>query len=156
MKLKKTVRSSSGPHQIKLSNAQGETTKDVFFNIQGKYNQKIIFFLLIVAHFHTIHDASLADVPSSPEDISVHDIFQDSCVLKWKKPKDDGGLPIAKYIVERQDLSVKGSYKKSMNIFSIDPFTYDECFTFVLLKQVDGTQLENYQLTNHCLLNARD
>lgn len=36
MKLKKTVRSSSGIHQIKLSNAQGETVKDVFLNIQGK------------------------------------------------------------------------------------------------------------------------
>lgn len=35
MKLKKTVRSASGPHQIKLSNAQGETTKDIFINIQG-------------------------------------------------------------------------------------------------------------------------
>lgn len=48
------------------------------------------------------------DVPGSPEDISVHDIFQDSCVLKWKKPKDDGGMPITNYIIERQDLSVKG------------------------------------------------
>ncbi len=35
MKLKKTVRSSSGLYQIKLSNAQGETNKDVNFNIQG-------------------------------------------------------------------------------------------------------------------------
>ncbi len=51
---------------------------------------------------------SLTDVPGAPEDISVHDIFQDSCVLKWKKPKDDGGMPIVNYIIERQDLSVKG------------------------------------------------
>jgi hypothetical protein len=51
---------------------------------------------------------SLTDVPGAPEDISIHDIFQDSCVLKWKKPKDDGGMPIVNYIIERQDLSVKG------------------------------------------------
>lgn len=50
----------------------------------------------------------ILDVPSAPEDISVHDVFQDSCVLKWKKPKDDGGMPINQYIIERQDLSVKG------------------------------------------------
>ena len=50
----------------------------------------------------------ISDVPSAPEDISVHDVFQDSCVLKWKKPKDDGGMPINQYIIERQDLSVKG------------------------------------------------
>ena len=34
-KFKKTTRSMSGNYQIKLSNAQGETTKDVLFNIQG-------------------------------------------------------------------------------------------------------------------------
>lgn len=37
MKMKKTARSMSGNYQIKLSNAQGEATKDVFFNIQGTY-----------------------------------------------------------------------------------------------------------------------
>lgn len=59
------------------------------------------------------------DVPSAPEDISVHDIFQDSCILKWKKPKDDGGMPIVNYLIERQDLSVKGKlkvlYKRNKN-----------------------------------------
>ena len=35
MKLKKPTRSMSGPYQIKLSNAQGETIKEVPFNIQG-------------------------------------------------------------------------------------------------------------------------
>lgn len=35
-KFKKTARSMSGNYQIKLSNGQGETTKDAFFNIQGK------------------------------------------------------------------------------------------------------------------------
>lgn len=42
MKLKKTVRAVSGMYQIKLSNGQGETTKDVFFNIQGKLCAKTL------------------------------------------------------------------------------------------------------------------
>lgn len=50
------------------------------------------------------------DVPSSPEDVTVEEIFQNSCVLKWKKPKDDGGMQIQNYIIERQDLSVKGMF----------------------------------------------
>lgn len=61
------------------------------------------------------------DVPSSPEDISVHDIFQDSCVLKWKKPKDDGGMPIVNYIIERQDLSVKGCFYARVLSLPIHP-----------------------------------
>ena len=109
MKLKKTVRSSSGPYQIKLSNAQGETNKDVIFNIQGKVlTTTLIEHPLFNCCRNYFCDFSLTDVPSAPEDISVHDIFQDSCVLKWKKPKDDGGMPIVNYIIERQDLSVKG------------------------------------------------
>ena len=43
MKLKKPTRSVSGPYQIKLSNAQGESTKEVEFNIQGITNHFITF-----------------------------------------------------------------------------------------------------------------
>ena len=35
MKMKKPVRSASGKYQIKLSNSQGESSKDVMINIQG-------------------------------------------------------------------------------------------------------------------------
>lgn len=73
----------SGPYQIKLSNGQGEDSKDVNITMQ--------------------------DVPSPPEDVDVTDIFQTSCVVKWNPPKDDGGSPINHYVVERQDLSLKGN-----------------------------------------------
>jgi len=83
-KFKKTSRPMSGKYQIKLSNAQGETSKEVYINIQ--------------------------DVPNAPESVDVQEIFQTSCLLKWKKPKDDGGAALIKYIVERQDLSFKGGW----------------------------------------------
>lgn len=83
-KIKKPSRDQSGPYQIKLSNAQGEDVKDVQITMQ--------------------------DVPSSPQDINVKDIFQTSCVCEWKPPQDDGGAPIIKYIVERQDMSLKSGW----------------------------------------------
>ena len=54
-----------------------------------------------------------SDVPSPPEDISVHEICMTSCLLKWKKPKDDGGMPITSYIIERQDLALKCKHQRN-------------------------------------------
>jgi hypothetical protein len=42
--------------------------------------------------------------------LEVSDIFKTSCKLKWKTPKDNGGAPILHYIIERQDLALKGIY----------------------------------------------
>lgn len=81
-KFKKPTREQSGPYQIKLSNGQGEDVKDVNIVMQ--------------------------DVPSPPQDVAVNDIFQTSCVVSWKVPKDDGGSPLQHYVVERLDLSLKG------------------------------------------------
>lgn len=83
-KIKRPLREQSGQYQIKLSNAQGEDAKTVSIIMQ--------------------------DVPQSPLDVNVKDIFQTSCVVEWKPPKDDGGAPLTKYIVERQDLSLKSGW----------------------------------------------
>lgn len=32
--------------------------------------------------------------PESPEDVTPTDVLANSCVLKWKPPKNDGGSPI--------------------------------------------------------------
>ena len=50
----------------------------------------------------------MQDVPSPPEDIDVTDVFQTSCIVTWKKPKDNGGAPLLHYEIERQDISLKG------------------------------------------------
>ena len=42
--------------------------------------------------------------PSAPEGpLEVSDIHSEGCKLKWRKPKDDGGLPIDHYVVEKYD-----------------------------------------------------
>lgn len=84
IKFKKPSRDQSGPYQIRMANGQGEEVKDVKITMQ--------------------------DVPQPPEDVDCKDVFQTSCTVKWKAPKDDGGAPIIKYLVERQDLGMKAGW----------------------------------------------
>lgn len=67
-----------------------------------------------------------ADVPSAPTDINVTDVFQTSCVVHWKPSKDDGGLPLQHYVVERLDMSVKGLFSFIVKIFLLF-LKYLEC-----------------------------
>lgn len=75
-KMKKPARELSGKYQIKMSNAQGEDSKDVSIIMQS--------------------------VPSAPQNVEVTEVFQTSCVVAWKAPQDDGGSPLVKYVIERQ------------------------------------------------------
>lgn len=44
------------------------------------------------------------DKPSPPGGpLEVTDIHKEGCTLHWNKPKDDGGLPITGYLVEKMD-----------------------------------------------------
>lgn len=46
----------------------------------------------------------ILDKPGKPEGpLEVSDIHKEGCKLKWKKPKDDGGIPIVGYVVEKMD-----------------------------------------------------
>lgn len=94
-KIKKPTRDQSGPYQIKLSNGQGEEVKDVQIIMQ--------------------------DVPTQPQDINVDEVFQTSCVVSWKPPKDDGGSPLIKYIIERQDLSLKSQWDNVAEVLAGEP-----------------------------------
>ena len=64
------------------------------------------------------------DVPAAPNDINVTDVFQTSCNVHWKPPKDDGGSPLLHYVVERQDLSVKGGWASVAEVPFGQPCTY--------------------------------
>lgn len=45
-----------------------------------------------------------ADVPTAPEGpLEVTDITSDTALLHWKPPKDDGGIDLTGYIIERRD-----------------------------------------------------
>ncbi|XP_013148822.1 PREDICTED: twitchin isoform X2 [Papilio polytes] len=97
-KLKKPTREGSGKYQIKLSNAQGEDSKDVTIIMQS--------------------------APTPPQDVEVSEVFQTSCVVAWKVPQDDGGSPIIKYVIERQDLSLKAGWDNVAEVAHGQPTKY--------------------------------
>lgn len=80
--IKKPSRDQSGKYVIRMSNKAGESSKEVRINMQDK--------------------------PSPPTNIEVSEIFSTSCLITFGPPKDDGGLPLTYYTIERQDFSVKG------------------------------------------------
>ncbi|CAH1103156.1 unnamed protein product [Psylliodes chrysocephalus] len=46
----------------------------------------------------------ILDKPGKPEGpLDVTEVHKEGCKLKWDKPKDDGGLPITGYVIEKQD-----------------------------------------------------
>ncbi|KAI5639981.1 immunoglobulin i-set domain-containing protein [Phthorimaea operculella] len=97
-KIKKPTREGSGKYQIKMSNAQGEDSKDVHINMQTP--------------------------PTPPQDVDVSEIFQTSCVVAWKAPQDDGGSPIVKYVIERQDMSLKAGWDNVGEVPQGQPLKY--------------------------------
>src|SRR5699024_12328340 len=49
---------------------------------------------------------TVLDRPEPPEGpLEITEITKESCKLKWKLPKDDGGCPIKHYILEKMDAS---------------------------------------------------
>ena len=40
--------------------------------------------------------------------MKVHNVTKETCVVSWKPPLDDGGCPIEKYVVEKQDIGRGG------------------------------------------------
>lgn len=94
-KIKKPSRELSGPYQIKINNGQGEDTKDVIIICQ--------------------------DVPQPPQDVDVINVFQSACDVKFKPPEDDGGSPITKYVIERQDLSKKQGWESVAEVLPDKP-----------------------------------
>lgn len=46
----------------------------------------------------------ILDKPSKPDGpLEATEVTNKGCKLKWNKPRDDGGLPLSAYIVEKQD-----------------------------------------------------
>ena len=82
---KKPQREDSGKYDFSLTNSQGEAKVPLNINFVGP--------------------------PSPPEGpLEVTDLYRDRCRLAWKPPKDMGGLPLLHYVVERQDIGMRGGW----------------------------------------------
>lgn len=73
-------RVQSGKYLIVAKNASGEDQAELEINVLSK-----------------------PSTPKGPLDVS--DVTKHGCKLKWKKPEDDGGVPIDHYIIEKLDPS---------------------------------------------------
>ena len=76
--LSDTVRKDTGIYTLTAVNSVGKDEATVEITILGK--------------------------PSRPEGpLQVTDVHKEGCKLKWDKPKDDGGLPVSGYIIEKME-----------------------------------------------------
>jgi predicted phage tail protein len=63
----------------------------------------------------------ILDKPGKPEGpLEAFDVHKEGCKLKWKKPKDDGGLPITNYVVEKMDVTT-GKWVPAGNVDPENP-----------------------------------
>ena len=96
--IKKPSRADTGKWTIKMSNAAGHSTKDVRINMQDK--------------------------PSPPTSLEVSEIFSSHCTLSFAPPKDDGGMQLTYYTIEKQDFSLKGEESSNHINWYIDGLIY--------------------------------
>ena len=76
--MSETIRKDTGIYTLVATNSVGTDEATVEITILGK--------------------------PSRPEGpLQVTDIHKEGCKVKWDKPKDDGGLPITGYILEKME-----------------------------------------------------
>lgn len=72
------MRKDSGMYTLKAENRNGVDQETVELVVHGK--------------------------PTSPKGpLTVSDVTANGCKLQWKKPEDDGGVPIKEYVVEKMD-----------------------------------------------------
>lgn len=79
-----SVRGDSGTYKLTLTNPYGDVSASA--------------------------KVTVLDRPAPPEGpLEISEVTKESAKLKWKAPKDDGGSPIANYILEKMDVS-RGSW----------------------------------------------
>lgn len=71
-------RNDTGKYKLKATNTNGSDEETVELIVLGR--------------------------PGSPKGpLEVSDVHEKGCKLKWKKPEDDGGVPIKEYEIEKMD-----------------------------------------------------
>ena len=78
IEIRNTVRKMTGMYLIRAINEHGKDEAEVEFVVLGP--------------------------PGPPEGpLEVTGVHKEGCKIKWKPPKDDGGRPIEKYVLEKLD-----------------------------------------------------
>jgi titin len=79
-KMEKASRADKGKYECVMSNSRGEIVVEM--------------------------EVDIVDKPASPKGpLKVSDVTNQSALLSWQPPEDDGGAPITQYIIEKLDTS---------------------------------------------------
>lgn len=118
--LKETELTSTG--QVRLENIDYNTKLTLLDTDRKQSGQYKLRAENINGVDEAVVEVIILDKPSKPEGpIEVSDIHKEGCKLKWRKPKDDGGIPITGYVIEKMDTATG----KWVPAGSVDPEKYD-------------------------------
>ncbi|CAD7001755.1 unnamed protein product, partial [Ceratitis capitata] len=97
----------SSDNQVRLEN-EDYTTKLTILDTTRVQNG---FYKLKAENENGIDEADveviILDKPAKPEGpLFPFDVHKEGCKLKWGKPKDDGGVPLSGYVIEKMDISI--------------------------------------------------
>lgn len=93
LKLDKVQRGDSGKYELVLKNNKGEVVIPI--------------------------ELDVIDKPGAPEGpLKISDVTKESVVLSWQPPKDDGGAPIEKYIIEKMD-TARGEWSPAESVSGV-------------------------------------
>ncbi len=104
-------------------NAQGEvshfaeTRAQYLWHFKTEGGAGVREFLKLVPMSLTTSGHVFADPPGPPGKPEVTDYDKDHVDLKWEPPKNDGGAPILKYIVEKKPKF--GDWEKVCDLISL-------------------------------------
>jgi len=102
--LKETELTSTG--QVRLENIDYNTKLTLLDTDRKQSGQYKLRAENINGVDEAVVEVIILDKPSKPEGpIEVSDIHKEGCKLKWRKPKDDGGIPITGYVIEKMVVS---------------------------------------------------
>lgn len=104
-------RSDTGTYIIEAVNACGRATAVVEVNVLGKggscfknrqTHSSYLFKGNILNDFLSACVMSSIDKPGPPAAFDITEVTNESCLLTWNPPRDDGGSKVTNYVVERK------------------------------------------------------
>jgi titin len=109
LKVEKASRADKGKYECVMSNSKGEIIVPIQIDI--------------------------IDKPSSPKGpLRVSDVTNQTAVLSWQPPEDDGGSPINEYIIEKLDTS-RGDWSLVRAFYMGENINFSY-FSILLLKNI--------------------
>lgn len=82
-----------------------------------------------------------SDKPSAPQNLEIKSNLKTSAALSWSAPRQDGGLPIINYRIEKRSLgayewtAVNSTNKVTSTRFTVDNLSEDTDYEFRILAE---------------------